>query len=95
MPEWFSHQYMVNEVNIMEPFSHLCNEWMGVAVCVVFCSLPCHQIHNDLVQFWLRANGKDMSFASRVGRVWNYYISKNMAALSDHIWLLYLLPQYF
>ena len=26
MPKWFSHQCMGDEVNIMEPFSHLCND---------------------------------------------------------------------
>ncbi|XP_050252021.1 disease resistance protein RUN1-like [Quercus robur] len=88
MPEWFSHQCMGNEVNIMEPFSHLCNDWIGIAVCVAFCSLSCHQINNGPVHMWLRVNGKDMSFVDIDGR-----LSGNMVALSDHIWLLYLLPE--
>jgi hypothetical protein len=31
IPKWFSHQSMRDEVNIKEP-SHLCNEWVGIAV---------------------------------------------------------------
>ena len=92
MPEWFSHQCMGNEVNIMEPFSHLCNDWIGIVVCVVFCSLPCHQIHNDPVRFWLKANGKDMTFVGREQRCWKCNIDDNMVVLSNHTWLLYLLP---
>ena len=94
MPEWFSHQCMGDEVNIMERFSHLCNDWIGIAVCVVFCSLPCHRILNFPVEFWLRANGKYMSFVDREQRFSHCYIDFKMVALSDHTWLLYLLPQY-
>ncbi|XP_030934007.1 TMV resistance protein N-like isoform X1 [Quercus lobata] len=93
IPEWFSHQCMGNEVNIMEPFSHLCNDWIGIAICVAFCSLPCHQNLNGPVQFRLRVNGKDMSFVDRNERSRAYSISDDMVALSDHIWLLYFLPQ--
>ena len=46
IPEWFSHQCMGDEVNIMEPFSHLCNDWIEIAVCVVLCSLLHHQIQS-------------------------------------------------
>jgi hypothetical protein len=48
IPKWFSHQSMGDEVNIKEP-SHLCNEWMGIAVCALFFSQkhhPCDQIDN-------------------------------------------------
>ena len=59
MLEWFSHQCIGDEVNIMEPFSHLCNDWIGIAVCVVFCSLPRHQIQSDYpVSCRLTVNGK-------------------------------------
>ena len=85
IPEWFSHQCMGNEVNIMEPFSHLCNDWIGIAICVVFCTLPNHRIHDDLVSCILRANGKSMAPRQGIGL---------MVALLDHIWLCYLLPQY-
>ena len=61
MPEWFSHQCMRDEVNIMEPFSHLCNDWIGIVVCIVFCPLPHHQIHGNPVSCILSANGKEMS----------------------------------
>ena len=88
IPEWFSHQCMGDEVHIMEPFSHLCNDWIGIAVCVVFCSLP-----NYPVLFCLRANGRDMHFTGKNERAWACRIDEKMVALSDHIWLLYLLPQ--
>ena len=94
MPEWFSHQCIGDEVNIMEPFSHLSNEWIGIAICTVFCSLPSLQKHAGSVRFGLRTNGKDMSFANIEGRCSRYYISKDTVALSDHIWLSYLLPQH-
>jgi hypothetical protein len=42
IPEWFTHQSMGDEANIKEP-SNLCNEWMGIALCVVFRSHPNHQ----------------------------------------------------
>ncbi|KAM3683462.1 hypothetical protein ACJW31_12G149400 [Castanea mollissima] len=87
IPEWFSHQCMGNKVNIMELFSYLCNDWIGIAVCIVFCPLPHHQIHYNPVSCYLSANGKYMSFG--LG------ISDRFVALSDHIWLLYVLPQNF
>uniref|UniRef100_A0A7N2RB69 ADP-ribosyl cyclase/cyclic ADP-ribose hydrolase n=1 Tax=Quercus lobata TaxID=97700 RepID=A0A7N2RB69_QUELO len=93
IPEWFSHQCMGNEVNIMEPFSHLCNDWIGIAVCIAFCSLSCRQINYSPVHFRWRVNGKDMSSVGINGRASNYCISDVMVALSDHIWLWYLLPQ--
>ena len=87
IPEWFSHQCTGNEVNIMEPFSHLCNEWIGIAVCIVFCSLPGNQYFNfGPVSCKLRVNGI------------NRYLTPSrykIIALSYHIWLLYVLPQYF
>ncbi|KAM4075778.1 hypothetical protein ACJW30_12G014100 [Castanea mollissima] len=87
IPKWFRHQSIGAEVNIKEPFSHLCNDWMGIAVCVVFCSHPHHQIPNgDSLSCWLVANGKKMSSAPNTGHI---------VVLSDHIWLLYLLPQYY
>ena len=30
IPEWFSHQCTGDEVNIREPFSHLCNDWIEI-----------------------------------------------------------------
>uniref|UniRef100_A0A2N9G7T4 C-JID domain-containing protein n=1 Tax=Fagus sylvatica TaxID=28930 RepID=A0A2N9G7T4_FAGSY len=66
IPEWFSHQSLGDKVNIKEPYSHLCNELMGIAVCVVFCSQehhPHHQInYNDgLLACWMMANGEPIS----------------------------------
>ncbi|KAL4596726.1 hypothetical protein ACB092_12G183900 [Castanea dentata] len=87
IPEWFSHQCMGNEVNIMEPFSHLCNDWIGIAVCTVFSPLPHRKIRYNPVFYNLSANGKDMSFTQS--------ISDRFVALSDHIWLSHVLPQHF
>ena len=87
MPKWFSHQCMGDEVNIMEPFSHLRNDWIGIVVCIVFCPLPHHQIHGNPVSCILSANGKEMSL-TRI-------IDNEVVASSDHIWLSYLLPQQF
>ena len=51
--EWFSHQGMGVEVNIKQ-HSHLYNECMGIAVCVVFCfNYVTHQLY-----FTLTASGK-------------------------------------
>ena len=74
-------------MNIIEPFSHLCNDWIGIAICVVFGPHLHHQIHNYPVICHLRANGKYMHFVDSIGK-W-------VVASSDHIWLLYLLPQSF
>ena len=87
IPEWFSHQSSGVEVNIKEPSSHLCDEWMGIAVCVVFCSLSQHQIYDTcLLSCEFIANGKLMSATPR---------TRTVVGLSDHIWLLYLLPRYY
>ena len=60
---------------------------MGIAVCVVFCSLPCHQIHGDfLVTCSLIANGKEMLVGPGTSKI---------VPLFDHIWLIYLLPQFY
>ena len=84
IPEWFSHQCMGDKVNIMEPFSPLCNDWIGIVVCVVFCSLPRHQTERHYqVDCILTVNGKD--FESGTGK---------MLALSDHSFLFYMLPQF-
>ena len=94
MPEWFSHHCMGNEVNIMEPFSHLCNDWIGIAVCIAFFPLPCEEICYGPVKFQLRANGKYMSVIGKDGRKLYCCISDYIVASSTHIWLLYLLPQH-
>uniref|UniRef100_A0A7N2MH25 ADP-ribosyl cyclase/cyclic ADP-ribose hydrolase n=1 Tax=Quercus lobata TaxID=97700 RepID=A0A7N2MH25_QUELO len=88
IPEWFSHQCMGDEVNIMEPFSHLRNEWIGIAVCVVFCSGPHFQIYHEEQTSrtfgYLTINGKQ----TFIGLVLNKIVD-----LSDHICLDYRLPE--
>ena len=39
IPRWFSHQTKGTEISLKVP-SHLHDEWMGIAVCIVFCSTP-------------------------------------------------------
>ncbi|XP_030936579.1 TMV resistance protein N-like [Quercus lobata] len=81
--EWFSHQCMGHEVNIMEPFSHLCNDGIGIAFCIVFCTLPSHPIqYYSPISCELKINGKYFN-----------YVSGELVALSNHIMLLYFLPQ--
>ena len=82
IPKWFIHQSIGAEVNIKEPSSHLCDDWMGIAICVVFSSL-----HILLLSCQLIARGKVLSTSLRS----DYKI----VGLSDNIWLCYLLPQYY
>ncbi|KAL0009994.1 hypothetical protein SO802_005102 [Lithocarpus litseifolius] len=82
IPKWFIHQSIGAEVNIKEPSSHLCDDWIGTAVCVVF-SAP----FNSSLSCEFRANGKVMSYVE--------IPSGHVDIFSDHIWLFYLLPQYF
>ena len=87
IPKWFGHQSIGTEVSIQEPHSLLCNECMGIAVCVVFCSHSHHQIHEYcLLTCMLIANGKEMPLEPHTSKIF---------PLSDHIWLIYLLPKYY
>ena len=83
IPKWFIHQSIGAEVNIKESSSHLCDEWIGTIVCFVFSS---HLEFSLSCQFI--ANGKVMS--STVG-----FPGRGVGLFSDHIWLFYLLPQYY
>ena len=72
-------------MNIMEPFSHLCNDWIGIAVCVVLCSLLHHQIQSHHpIKCTVIVNGINFNF-----------VSSKIVALPDHIFLYYLLPQLY
>lgn len=88
MLEWFRHQSMGAEVNIKQP-SHLYNEWMGIVVCIVFCSHDVdHQISCLIPMYCsLTANGKRISPA----------LGSNLIpkVLPNHVWLLYVTPQFF
>ena len=88
IPKWFRYQSMGAEVNIKEPSSRLCtNEWMGIAVCVVFCSLSHHQIMgNCSLSCRLIVNGNKLNATPSVER---------QVGSLDHVWLLYLLNQYY
>ncbi|KAL4625614.1 hypothetical protein ACB092_05G038400 [Castanea dentata] len=87
IPKWFIHQSIGAEVNIKEPSSHLCDDWMGIAACVVFSSLK------FLRSCQFIANGKVMSSEAGCGLMPELLSLDGL--LSDHIWLFYLLPQYF
>nr|POE86677.1 hypothetical protein CFP56_52926 [Quercus suber] len=81
------HQSIGDEVSIQEPNSLLCNKWIRIAVCAVFCSHPHHQILKEVsLACWLIVNGKQMHSA---------LVTNKIVPLSDHTWLLYLLPQYY
>ena len=88
IPKWFRYQSMGAEVNIKEPSSHLCtNEWMGIAVCVVFCSVRHHRIKNFCsLSHHLIVNGNKLNATLCIRRVVGSF---------DHIWLLYFLNQYY
>ncbi|KAM3733209.1 hypothetical protein ACB098_11G118000 [Castanea mollissima] len=90
IPKWFIHQSMGAKVNTkVETSSHLRDEWMGIAVCVVFSCLPHHHIDNYCdceITSRLIVNGKEMN--ATIGTI-------RMVGLSDHKWLFYLLPQYY
>ena len=86
IPKWFIHQSIGAEVNIKEPSSHLCDDWMGIAICVVFSS---HILSSprSFIKCQLIARGKVMSTSINT--------SYQIVGLSDNIWLCYLLPQYY
>ncbi|XP_075648047.1 TMV resistance protein N-like [Castanea sativa] len=84
IPEWFSHQSMGNEVKIKQP-SHLCKN-VGIAICVVFCTIDDpHQVIPDL-SYYLIANGKTIPID-------NYLSIVKLS--SDHVSLAYVVPQFF
>ena len=83
IPKWFIHQSIGAEVNIKESSSHLCDDWMGTAVCIVSSYSP-----KDSLTCQFIANGKVMFSIPDV-------FDERHDFLSDHIWLLYLLPQYY
>ncbi|KAK4570780.1 hypothetical protein RGQ29_029575 [Quercus rubra] len=79
IPEWFTHQSMGIEVKIKQP-SHLCKK-VGIAFCVVFS----HQSMWDrCFKYSLIANGKSIDF----------YVSSDDKVSSDHVSLVYVVPQY-
>ena len=81
IPQWFIHQSIGAELNIKEPSSHMCDDWMGIAFCFVSSPL----LHFRL-SYRLIANGKVIS--SVIGA------SYEIVDLPDQIFLSYVLPQY-
>ncbi|XP_050254549.1 TMV resistance protein N-like isoform X1 [Quercus robur] len=81
IPEWFSHQSMGNEVKIKQP-SHLCKK-VGIAFCVVFRTNDFHSYGS--LGYWLIANGKRIEIG---------YCPSIKKVSSDHVSLVYVVPQY-
>ena len=77
---------MGNEVKIKQP-SHLYNEWMGTAICIVFCMhVVFPHVRPSFIGFSLIGNGKRMFIGN--------YTSMDKDS-SDHLLLVYLTPQFF
>nr|POE93168.1 inactive disease resistance protein rps4 [Quercus suber] len=88
IPRWFSHQTTGTKISIKVP-CHLRDEWMGIAVCVVFVSTPPYNtnpIDRCSIFIFLTANGKNVR--ERVFRPGGIF-------MMDHIKLSYLLPELF
>ena len=86
IPKWFRHQSMGAEVNVKEPSSHLCtNDWMGIAVCVVFCHCSLNQF--NFLSCELIVNGNELDDSQCINII-------QEVGSSNHIWLLYLLKQH-
>jgi hypothetical protein len=85
IPEWFTHQSMGDEANIKEP-SNLCNEWMGIALCIVFCAHPNPQSDEQygLLHFRFTVNENENLIVSSFGFL------KISHVLPDQLWLFYL-----
>ena len=87
--KWFRHQRIGAKVNIKEP-SHLCkeNEWIRIAICTLFYPNPRLRIQDgSLLHCCLIVNGKKkMSSTPNIS---------HFVILSNHIWLLYLVPEYY
>ena len=85
IPKWFTHQSIGDEVSIQEPYSLLCNEWIGIAICAVFCPHPHRQILEEGgIDCGLIVNGKEMSTAP---------VTNEFVLLSDHTGLYFFPPQ--
>jgi hypothetical protein len=45
------------EVNIKQHYSHLCNDWMGIALCAVFCASIHDAITSKYINWTFIVNG--------------------------------------
>uniref|UniRef100_A0A2N9GFS7 C-JID domain-containing protein n=1 Tax=Fagus sylvatica TaxID=28930 RepID=A0A2N9GFS7_FAGSY len=80
IPEWFSHQSMGPEVNIKLHYSHLCNDFMGIALCAVFgCAT-----FKKFINWRFIVNGKEISSPDLPDPRANF-----TTIVSDHILLSY------
>jgi hypothetical protein len=101
IPEWFSHRSMGTEVYIKEP-SHLCNDWVGMVVCIVFCS-NCNQKYcgpadRNSNPYHKEKHIEDLIFCSLISNgEWTVRGSKIsiFKILSDHLWLICVTPEIF
>lgn len=76
IPKWFIHQSIGVEVNINEPSSHLFDDWMGTAVCVVFSSHLKFSPHCNFI-----ANGNVISSILGIP-------GTSVGLFSDHIYFI-------
>ena len=101
IPEWFSHQSMGAEVCIKEP-SHLCNDWVGMVVCIAFCSncnrKDCEPAFRNSIAYYKEKYIVDQISCSLISNgKWTVHESdiQIYKILSDHLWLIYVAPEIF
>ena len=94
IPRWFKPQNVGTMVIAQVVPSHLCNKWMGMAVCAVF---SCHFLHS-------RKNCSMELCFLRCHIEVNKHVSVKESAIfsykfawigSHHLWLLYFHPECF
>ena len=78
IPEWFSHQSMGPEVNIKLHYSHLCSDFMGIALCAMVCS----DATNIEMKWSFIVNGNEIICRKPLVEITNI--------ASDHILLSYI-----
>ena len=99
IPRWFSHQtagtkvtahvtHLEENVNIQVP-SHSYNKWVGMLACTVF------SLHNFHPREVIMKGGYISINNSGVSRCFRFLNHKFVQTESDHLWLLYIHPEWF
>ena len=94
IPRWFKPQNVGTMVIAQVVPSHLCNKWMGMAVCAVF---SCHFLHSrkncSMELCFLRCHIEANKHVSvKESAIFSY---KFAWIGSHHLWLLYFHPECF